>query len=225
MLSLFFSSVVCAQLISSVLQHFNGRQQLNGNNNTTISVNSSSDQDRQRQRQQPDKVCFVDWQFSNYNSPALDLLYYIFTATDKALRDAHYDELIRFYHRTLSETIQLLGSDAEQLYSFAVMNEQLRIFGAYSYLVIPLTIDVALADPGDIVPFDEIISAPEPNGDGESEDGDKRTRKDFLNEFGNAETRHAYQKRMVDIAEDLIELGYIEEDNASNGDTDGHHVR
>lgn len=151
---------------------------------------------------EPDNVCFVDWQFSNYNSPALDLLYYIFTATGKQLRDEHYNKLIQFYYSTLTQTIELLGSDADQLFPFQVMTDHLKIFGAYTYLIIPLTIDVALADPGDIVHFEEVIQS-------SSTDAVGGKKKNFLNQFGNDETRHAYRKRIVDIAQDLIELNYV----------------
>lgn len=148
---------------------------------------------------QPDDVCFVDWQFLSYNSPALDVLNYVFTATDKNLRGDFYCHLMQFYYLILSETIELLGSHADQLYPIDVMTEQLKIFGAYTYLNVPLTIDVALADPGDIMPFDELIRA---------SNGNAVTR-GFLNEFAAESTRQAYCKRIIDVTSDFVELGYI----------------
>lgn len=148
---------------------------------------------------QPEDVCFVDWQFLSYNSPALDVLNYIFTATDKGLRDEYYVNLIQFYHSNLCETIDLLGSNANKLYPFDVMIEHLMQFGAYTYLNVPLTIDLTLADPGDIIPFDELIKASHGNVE----------HRGFLNEFGAENTRQAYYKRITDIAKDLIEMRYI----------------
>lgn len=148
---------------------------------------------------QPDNVCFVDWQFLSYNSPTLDVLNYVFTATDRGLRGEFYGHLIQLYHFTLSETIELLGSHADQLYPFDVMTQQLKIFGAYTYLNVPLTIDVALADPGDIMPFDELIRA----SNGET------VKRGFLNEFGAESTRQVYCKRITDITSDFVDLGYI----------------
>lgn len=118
------------------------------------------------------------------------------------MREQHYTQLIQLYHSTLSETIELLGSHADQLYPFRVMTEHLKIFGAYTYLVIPITIDVALADPGDIVHFDELITTNATDGDGK--------KVDFLNEFSEEATRLAYSTRIIDVAKDLIELGYVE---------------
>lgn len=213
-----------------MLQHQNGHQLENGksSNETQSSHPNSNNNDKPQPEYGPDAICFVDWQFSNYNSPALDLLYYIFTATDKRLRDAEYDELLLCYHDTLSATIRLLGNDPERLYPYAVMLEQLRIFGAFTYSMIPWALDTALADPGDIVHFDEIISEKPINDEngtspqnGVNANGEK-VRKDFLNDFRNEATRNVYQKRIFEIASDLIELNYISDhsksdSNAANG--------
>lgn len=117
------------------------------------------------------------------------------------MREQHYTQLIQLYHSVLSETIELLGSAADQLFPFRVLTDHLNIFGPYTYLVIPITIDVALADPGDIIHFDELITTNATDGDGK--------KVDFLNEFGEEATRKAYSTRIIDIAEDLIELGYV----------------
>lgn len=55
---------------------------------------------------QPTEACLVDWQLSRVASPIIDIVYFIFTSTTKELRDAHFDNLLKAYHETLSKQLQ-----------------------------------------------------------------------------------------------------------------------
>lgn len=54
----------------------------------------------------PIEICLLDWQISQYTSPVIDILYFIFCCTTKELRDAHYDEFLEVYHEALSAHIK-----------------------------------------------------------------------------------------------------------------------
>lgn len=76
----------------------------------------------------PIEICFLDWQtvrqgngfYSCYfkfrkflkelyfylASPVIDIIYYVFCCTTKALRDSYYDELLKIYHESLSTHIR-----------------------------------------------------------------------------------------------------------------------
>lgn len=51
----------------------------------------------------PVEIRFLDWQIARYASPACDITHYLFCCTTKALRDQHYDSLIRIYHNSFTE--------------------------------------------------------------------------------------------------------------------------
>lgn len=54
----------------------------------------------------PIEVCLLDWQISRHSSPVIDILYYLFCCTTKELRDDHYDEFLKIYHKSLSTHIR-----------------------------------------------------------------------------------------------------------------------
>ncbi|KAF2904037.1 hypothetical protein ILUMI_02134 [Ignelater luminosus] len=87
----------------------------------------------------PSEVCLLDWQLARAGSPALDLAYFIFTCTDKPLRDQYYDHLIQEYHKSLSSFLRELGSDPDKLFPFEVLQEHLKkfcVFGMYMAIMI-----------------------------------------------------------------------------------------
>ncbi|KAK5646587.1 hypothetical protein RI129_005051 [Pyrocoelia pectoralis] len=81
----------------------------------------------------PTDVCILDFQMSRLASPAVDLSCFLFSATDKAMRE-NYDDFISEYHRSLCTFLKMLGSDGEKLLPFTVLQEQLKqhsIVGLY----------------------------------------------------------------------------------------------
>lgn len=50
----------------------------------------------------PIEIRLLDWQIARYASPACDISHYIFCCTTKALRDEHYDNLLKIYHNSFS---------------------------------------------------------------------------------------------------------------------------
>lgn len=54
----------------------------------------------------PIEACFLDWQISRYSSPVIDIVYFMFSCTTKALRDKHYDSFLRTYHDSLSNHVR-----------------------------------------------------------------------------------------------------------------------
>lgn len=62
-------------------------------------------------------IRMLDWQVFRFSSPAIDLIYNIFSSTDKALRDREYNNLIALYHESLCNTVKSFGSDPEKFFS------------------------------------------------------------------------------------------------------------
>lgn len=97
-----------------------------------------------------ENVCFIDWQFSRYSSPAPDVLYHIFSSTRKQLRDENYSELIQFYYGVLSDTIKKLGSDPEKIFRFSDLEIELKASGKFILIMGTLVVLYVLAQKKDI---------------------------------------------------------------------------
>lgn len=141
-------------------------------------------------------MCIVDWQICRYVSPAIDLLYNLFTSTDGPIRHSDYQNLLRHYHTSLSKTIQRLGSDPETLFSFDDLQNELKRFGRFAFLVSPLMLRIMLADPKDIRDYDELRS---------NEEELKNIKSYGLS---SADAEQAYGQRIKDVIGDLVDYGY-----------------
>uniref|UniRef100_A0ABD2XMK2 CHK kinase-like domain-containing protein n=1 Tax=Trichogramma kaykai TaxID=54128 RepID=A0ABD2XMK2_9HYME len=70
------------------------------------------------------EVLMLDFQLARSASPILDLSFFMYSCTEKTLRDQHFDNWLKMYHDELSRVIALLGSDPQKVYSCATfMNE------------------------------------------------------------------------------------------------------
>ncbi|XP_014281500.1 uncharacterized protein [Halyomorpha halys] len=58
---------------------------------------------------EPIAMRFIDFQFSHYDSPCLDLIYYIYTSIKPNLRRQNYKSLIIFYYDSLMSSLNRFG--------------------------------------------------------------------------------------------------------------------
>lgn len=139
----------------------------------------------------------MDWQLVRYCPPVLDLLYNIFSATDKKFRIDHYDKLLKTYHTTLCNSIRKLGSDPNKLYPYTSFEQQLRKMGDFALLCGPLIIQIAVANPKDIGNLDEYAELVE-----------KGENADLVNEY-DEDTQMEYTRLINDLVTDLVNYGYV----------------
>lgn len=142
-------------------------------------------------------IRILDWQIIRYVSPAIDLTYNLFTSTDKALRDKEYDNLLKVYYESLSETVRLLGSNPDELFTFDNLKEELKICGNYALITAPMLLQVSLADSSEILNLDEMfdkVAAGE-------------TTLDLTSDL-NERAQLIYEQRLSDVVEDILRLGY-----------------
>lgn len=125
----------------------------------------------------------------------MDILYLLCGATDKPFRDREYRNLLKHYHRTLSNMLNKLGSDADKLFSFDDLESQLKKFGKFAFVTGPLCIQLTLVNPNDVANLDDIVQSGDTNAD-------------FIAGF-DAETQIEYDKRINGLFSDLIEFGYF----------------
>ena len=130
-------------------------------------------------------------------SPVIDLHYNIFASSDKELRQKEYHNLMNYYHKTLSETIQKLGSDPDQLFTYQNFQDQLKKFSKYAFLMGPLFAMTTLAGTNDIPDLDDLCN-----------DLGTKDYVDFVKEFTDEVQQKEYEKKVNDLLTDLVELGY-----------------
>lgn len=53
----------------------------------------------------PTEIRFFDWQFSRCASPVTDLVIYLLCSSTKNLRDKHYEDFLKIYHGSLSDSL------------------------------------------------------------------------------------------------------------------------
>nr|CAD7456338.1 unnamed protein product [Timema tahoe] len=59
----------------------------------------------------PKDLKIIDFQFQFYDSPAKDLLFFLFTSTEVGLVVDHYDDMVRLYHQTFTDWLTTLRCD------------------------------------------------------------------------------------------------------------------
>lgn len=144
------------------------------------------------------ELCILDWQIARYCPPVLDLLYVIFSSTDKTFRDQHYDTLITTYYSALSAMIQRLGSDPMQLYTFEQLQMQLRKFGDFALLCAPIIISLRLAKTKTKTKVDT-------NEMNRTADGETAH---ITNEY-DEQSQIEYNRMIRELVDDLVSYGYI----------------
>lgn len=140
-------------------------------------------------------MCFLDWQLLRPASPALDLVYFLFTSTHKPQRDEHYDDWIRMYYTTMAETINAAGSDATKLFTLNDCYDQLKKYGKYGLLMAPMLLQVITADPKDIPDIDEMAEEMKKNA--------------IDSGFMKMAQTEKFNVRMRDVIIDMVDYGYF----------------
>lgn len=143
-------------------------------------------------------MCLLDFQLARYTPPVLDLLYNIFSSTDKEFRAKHYDELLETYHTSLCNMIEKLGSDPKKLYTMDDLKQQMRKYGAFALLCGPMLIQIKVARAQDIGNLDEYAKL--------VNDGHEA---DLINGY-DEDTQIEYEKLINGLVDDLVSYGYVE---------------
>ncbi|KAK4884189.1 hypothetical protein RN001_000460 [Aquatica leii] len=83
----------------------------------------------------PTNMCLLDWQVGFIGSPVYDLSFFIFSNTNKSLRDKYYHMLINEYYRSLSTFLRKLGSNPKKMFSFETLQDHLKKFSLFGVLI------------------------------------------------------------------------------------------
>lgn len=94
-------------------------------------------QQSQYENKQLENLALIDFQFSCWTSPAIDLHYFFNTSLSEELRLHHQEELIQYYHRKLTTILKCLNyqKHVPTLLEFQVQFLEKSIYGMYAMLL------------------------------------------------------------------------------------------
>ncbi|KAJ8926076.1 hypothetical protein NQ315_009932 [Exocentrus adspersus] len=105
---------------------------------------------------QPTDMRFIDFQLSKVASPVFDLSYYLYTCADKPVLD-QFDFLLQAYHSSLSDALEELGLDCEQVLSYDQLKQHWRKYGTYGLALAPMIVKIELFESEEAVDFAESL--------------------------------------------------------------------
>ncbi|KAJ3658377.1 hypothetical protein Zmor_010117 [Zophobas morio] len=65
----------------------------------------------------------VDFQICDYGSPAVDLIFFLFSSVQNNVLENHYDDLVRYYHQTFTSILQKLKCETTRFSFDAFLKE------------------------------------------------------------------------------------------------------
>ncbi|XP_044727925.1 uncharacterized protein LOC123291641 [Chrysoperla carnea] len=74
----------------------------------------------------PKKLCLIDWQISNINSPIKDVSYFLYQSTDPNLLTENFSKLMDYYYEQLTECIEKCHLSIETVYPYDIFEKHLK---------------------------------------------------------------------------------------------------
>lgn len=147
----------------------------------------------------PTKLCFFDWQLSQFGSPALDVVHYIFCSLDEVTRSTYYHELIDLYYKSLVRTLKLFGCDDQKLITFADLKDQFKKYGRICLHAGPILCQIMTLNPDNLVDMDEILQ--------QRQEARESGNTVEVDPFG--EVSESYKDRMSYLLRDCVREGFF----------------
>ncbi|XP_014214807.1 uncharacterized protein LOC106643981 [Copidosoma floridanum] len=90
------------------------------------------------------ELLLLDFQLARCCSPVLDIVFFIYSCTDKTMRDQHYEDLLKNYYDELIMSMKLLDiPDAESVYPWDLFRKEVKeqsVYGlTFSLEAVPFT--------------------------------------------------------------------------------------
>ncbi|XP_044758336.1 uncharacterized protein LOC123316358 [Coccinella septempunctata] len=93
----------------------------------------------------PNQVYLLDFQLSRLDSPALELSSTLYNMGDRHVF-ADFNNLLTIYHKSLTETLKILGSDAKVLFAMDDLKRHWKKYGLFSVLNSFVYLRIALCE-------------------------------------------------------------------------------
>ncbi|XP_067640068.1 uncharacterized protein [Eurosta solidaginis] len=105
---------------------------------------------------QPEAIIIIDFQLARRASIALDISFFIYSCTSEALREAHYEQLLKEYHQSAAALIADLGADVSNVLSWEAFKNEMRQFGRFGCGMGIESLPMSLIDDDEIADLDSM---------------------------------------------------------------------
>ncbi|XP_071455839.1 uncharacterized protein [Hetaerina americana] len=141
---------------------------------------------------------FMDFQLSRYGHPCLDIVYFLYLSTNRAIRKKHINEIMLAYYNSLVDTLSFLGKGSPPITLAELRHDLLFKYKAFGIIMAFMLKPVLSLDP-------EFVSEHAPqNGEEEGEEPAKGSNYHRIMEC--YENNPAYKKGLVEVLEEAFEL-------------------
>lgn len=141
----------------------------------------------------PEAIKVIDFQLARVASVGVDLSFFIYSCTSQALREKHYDALLRAYFESATDIIQDLGADADKVISWQDLLDELKQFGRFGCGMGIESLPMSLLEDDEVADLDEI------------------TENSVLTDVWNIKpfAEPAKRQRIADIFKHAVDQGYM----------------
>ncbi|XP_046822234.1 uncharacterized protein LOC124425658 [Vespa crabro] len=141
------------------------------------------------------EALLLDFQLARCVSPITDLSFFIYSCTDKALRE-RFNEMLKIYYNKLSNTITSLGSDPEKLYSWETFMKEVKEQFFYGIVFAIEALPFTMLDNSQAFDLDTLIK------------GDEKVNINNVWTLGKLESQWK-RLRLADVIVHAVENGFL----------------
>ncbi|XP_065362815.1 uncharacterized protein LOC135956300 [Calliphora vicina] len=101
-------------------------------------------------------IKIIDFQLARAASVGVDISFFIYSCTSQALRESHYDTLLKAYHESASSIINDMGADAEKVMSWQDLLDELKQFARFGCGMGIESLPMSLIEDDEVADLDDI---------------------------------------------------------------------
>lgn len=104
----------------------------------------------------PEAIKVIDFQLARCSSLALDVSFFIYSCTSQEIREQHFDELLKEYHRAATSLISDLGADAGTVLPWEDLLAEMQQFARFGCGMGIESLPMSLIDDEEVADLDAI---------------------------------------------------------------------
>ncbi|XP_017059806.1 uncharacterized protein LOC108100420 [Drosophila ficusphila] len=150
----------------------------------------------------------IDFQMSRYAPPVLDIVHYLFSCTEKQLRDEHFPTFMNTYYDTLDQKLASCDLRIEEIYPRKIFDRQLQLYGVYGLIMGALSLPFFVSNANEVLDIDTVSEAIQDL----STSSEESKYQELIEEFDmlNGRTLPIFKRRITGIVKDLVKYEMTE---------------
>ncbi|XP_034242340.1 uncharacterized protein LOC117645900 [Thrips palmi] len=141
--------------------------------------------------------CLIDFQTTRYSTTAQDLSTLLMCCTEKAMRDKHWDALLKHYHTVLQDTLRAAGiKDPDSVYSWEQFMRRLGDMAGYGLFVTPMILFAFYANQAEVKELQGSVAS-------------VLNESDMTSATINIKWSADMRRRVGDVIDDMVRWGWL----------------